>query len=116
MLCWVREEGTSVRVTISHNKPKEELVRAVDRSFDDLFRGIALVPLQIVNEKRSWQATTLSFSFEAKAGPLSTPIKGTVEVTDKDLTIDVDLGLLEKLLPAKEARAAIEQRVRGLLR
>jgi len=27
-------------------------------------------------------------------GLLSTPIKGTVEVTDRDLTIDADLGIL----------------------
>ncbi len=104
-----------MRVTVSHCKPKEEVVRAVNRSFDDLFPGVAFVPLQIVNEKRSWQGTTLTFSFEAKAGLLSTPIKGTVEVTEKDLTIDADLGLLEKLLPAKQARSAIEQKIRGLL-
>jgi autotransporter translocation and assembly factor TamB len=47
---------------------------------------------------------------------LGAPIKGTVDVTDKDLTIDVDLGLLEKLFPVKQATAAIESRVRGLLK
>jgi hypothetical protein len=104
-----------VRITVSHNKLKQEVVRAVDRSFDDLFRGTPVIPLKIVNEKRSWQGSTLTFSFEAKVGIMSSPIKGTVEVTDKDLTIDADLGLLEKLIPAKQACAAIEQRVRGLL-
>jgi hypothetical protein len=47
---------------------------------------------------------------------LSSGIKGTVEVTDRDVTIDADLGLLEKLLPAKGARAALEGRIRGLLK
>jgi hypothetical protein len=28
-------------------------------------------------------------------GNISTPIKGTIEVNDRDLTIDIDLGLLE---------------------
>ena len=104
-----------MRVTVSHNKPKEEVVRAVDRSLDDLFRGVPGIPLQIVNEKRSWQGATLAFSFDAKVGILSAPIKGTVEVTDKDLTIDADLGLLEKLFPAKQTRAAVEGKIRGLL-
>ena len=57
----------------------------------------------------------MTFSFDAKAGILSLPIKGFVEVTDKDVTVDADLGLLEKLIPAKEARQAIEGKVRGLL-
>jgi hypothetical protein len=104
-----------VRITVSHNKPKQEVMRAVDRSFDDLFKGVGILPLQIANEKRSWDGSTLNFSFDAKAGFLSTPIKGTVEVTDKDVIIDVDLGLLGKLFPAKQAGSAIEERVRGLL-
>jgi hypothetical protein len=105
-----------VRVTISHYKSKEEVMRAVDRSFDDLFRGIGVIPLQLVNEQRSWNGSTLSFSFDAKLGIVSTPIKGFVEVTDKDLTIDADLGLLERLIPAKQTRTALEGRVRGLLK
>ncbi len=104
-----------MRVTVSHNRSKEEVIRAVDRSFDDLFSGLGIVPLQIVNEQRSWQGSTLTFSFTAKAGIVNAPIKGTVEVTDKDLTVDADLGFFEKLLPVKQARAAIEKRVRGLL-
>lgn len=104
-----------MRITVSHSKPKEEVMRAVDRSFDDLFRGVGSIPLKIVNERRTWQGSTLNFSFDAKVGILSSPIKGFVEVTDKDVTIDADLGLLEKLLPMKSAGTAIESRIRGLL-
>ncbi len=104
-----------MRVTISHNKPPEEIRRSIDRSFDDFFKGPGFIPLQILNQHRSWQGNTMTFSFDAKAGILSTPIKGFVEVTDKDVTVDADLGLLEKLLPSKQARQAIEGKVRGLL-
>jgi hypothetical protein len=105
-----------MRITVSHNQPKQQVKNAVDQSFDDLFRGVGGIPLQLVNEQRSWSGDTLNFSFFAKVGFLSAPIKGTVEVTDRDLTIDADLGLLEKLLPAAQTRSAIEGRVRGLLR
>jgi hypothetical protein len=47
-------------------------------------------------------------------GLLSAPIKGTVEVTDRDVTIDADLGLLERLLGGG-MRKAVEGRVKGLL-
>ena len=104
-----------MRITVSHNKPVEQVKAAIDRSFDDLFRNPAGLPLKIVNEKREWQGSTLVFSLTAKMGILSSPIRGTVEVTSKDVTIDADLGLLEKLIPGNKAAGLLEQNVRGLL-
>lgn len=105
-----------MRVTVSHTQSKQEVMRSVDRSFDDLFRNLGVVPLQFVEEKRSWQGSTLVFAITAKMGPLSTPMKGTIEVTDRDLTIDVDLGLFERLISPSKTREALTSRVRGLLR
>ncbi len=104
-----------MRITIAHTKSKDEIKRVVDRSFDDLFRGLPNMPIQIVDEKRHWQEDTLLFSFGAKVSLLTSPIKGTIVVTDRDVTVDVDLGLLEKLIPAPQAKAALESRVKGLL-
>jgi hypothetical protein len=103
-----------MRITVSHNKSKDQIIQTVDRSFDDLFKGSPLVPIQVTNEKRQWQGSTLVFSFNAKMGLLSAPIKGTVEVTERDLTIDADLGLLERLLGGGMSRT-VEGRVKGLL-
>lgn len=104
-----------MRITVSHTKSKAEVMQAVDRSFDDLFRGMGVIPIQFVEERRSWQGSTLNFLLAAKVGFLSTPMKGTIEVTDRDITIDADLGLLERLIPASKARDSITSRVRGLL-
>lgn len=90
-------------------------MRSVDRSFDDLFRGVGVIPIQFVEERRSWQGSTLTFSLSAKVGFVSTPMSGTIEVTDRDITIDADLGLLERLIPASKARDSITGRVRALL-
>ena len=90
-------------------------MRALDRSFDDLFNGLGTVPLQIANESRKWTGSRMDFSFDAKLGIVSAPIKGFVDVTDKDVTVDADLGWLERLIPAKQTQAAIEGRVKGLL-
>ena len=48
-------------------------------------------------------------------GLFSTPIKGTVEVTDRDLIVDADLGLLNRLLPEKTIQEVIGGRIKGLL-
>jgi Putative polyhydroxyalkanoic acid system protein (PHA_gran_rgn) len=105
-----------MRITISHNRPKTEIVAAVDRSFDDLFKGVAELPVKITIQQRTWQGSTLSFALTAKWGLLSTPIKGTVEVTDHDITVDADLGLLNRLVSEKTARTVLSDRVKGLLK
>jgi hypothetical protein len=105
-----------MRITISHNRSKEEVIRSVDRSFNDLFQGIGVLPVRLVQEHKNWQGSTLTFALTAKMGLLSTPIKGTVEVTDRDLTIDADLGILERMIPAKKAQEVIGDHVRGLLK
>src|SRR3569833_4130472 len=84
-------EGRRMRVTISHNRRKEEIVQSLDRSFDDLFKGFGTVSIQIVNLSRKWTGSRMDFSFGAKLGIVTTPIKGFVDVTDKDVTVDADL-------------------------
>ncbi|MGI8745013.1 MAG: polyhydroxyalkanoic acid system family protein [Bryobacteraceae bacterium] len=103
-----------MKITISHNKSQAEVKKAVDRSLDDLFKGIAVGPLEIVNPQKTWEGSTMTFGMTAKMGFMSAPIRGTVLVTDKDITIDADLGFLENLLTPK-TRASLETRVKGLL-
>jgi hypothetical protein len=105
-----------MRITVSHNRTKEEVIQNVDRSFNDLFQGIGAIPVRLVQEHKNWQGSTLTFALTAKMGLLSMPIKGTVEVTDHDLTIDADLGILERMIPAKKAQEMIGEHVRGLLK
>ena len=104
-----------MRVTVSHRKNKEEVVRSVDRAFDDLFRDIGSIPVRFIQEKKTWEASRLTFLISAKMGFVSTPIKGTIDVTDTDLTIDVDLGMLERFIAPAKARSELSSRVRGLL-
>lgn len=105
-----------MRVTVSHSGRKEEIVRSIDRSFEDLFKGFGAVPIQISNESRRWTGSRMDFSFNAKMGIASTPINGFIDVTDRDVTVDADLGWLERLLSGKQAQAALEGRIKGLLR
>lgn len=49
-------------------------------------------------------------------GLMSTPVSGSLQVTDHDLTIDVNLGILERLIPADKARQVVCTRLKGLLK
>jgi hypothetical protein len=105
-----------MRITISHNRTKADVIESVDRSFNDMFQGVAGLPVRLVVRQKSWQGSVLSFALTAKMGLLSSPIKGTVEVTDQDLTIDADLGLLNRIIPESTARELIGTRIKGLLK
>ena len=105
-----------MRITISHDRTKAQIMESVDRSFDEMFQGIAGLPVRLVLEQKSWQGSILSFALTAKLGLLSTPIKGTVEVTEQDVTVDADLGLLNRLVSEKSASEMIGNRIKGLLK
>jgi hypothetical protein len=103
-----------MRITIAHNKPKQEVVDSIDRGFDDVFQMQGL-PLKLMMEQKSWQGSTLTFALSAKMGFMSSPIKGTIDVTDRDVTIDADLGMFERLVPQEKAREVLTTKFKGLL-
>jgi len=105
-----------VRITISHNRSKEEVIQSVDRSFNELFKGVGTLPVRLAVEQRNWQESTLNFLLTAKLGLISTPIKGTVEVTDQEITVDVDLGMLNRFVNEKTAQQVVGSRIKGLLK
>lgn len=100
-----------MRITVSHNKTKEEVMQSVDRALNELFKASLPIPVKLVEKQRTWQGSTLTFALTARMGLLSTPIKGFVEVTDTDITIDADLGLLERMIPQQKAREVLSERV-----
>ena len=105
-----------MRFSVSHNRPTDQVKQAIDRSFDDILKSMTSLPVLLVQEQRSWTGNTLAFSLVAKLGMMSTPIKGSIQVTDRDVIIDVDFGLLERLMPTGKVRGAFENRVKGLLK
>jgi hypothetical protein len=104
-----------MRITISHSKTRQQAMDAVDRAIEEAFRGLAIGPIEVVDQKKSWSGSVMTFSLVAKMGFLKNPISGTVEVTDRDLTIDADLGMLNRLIPEDKVRSSVETKVRGLL-
>jgi hypothetical protein len=105
-----------MRITIAHTRTKAEIIQAIDRSFADTFKNPpAGLPVQISVDQQSWAGSTLTFALKAKMGFVSTPIKGTVEVTDHDVTIDADLGMLGRFISEDKAKELLGSRVKKLL-
>ena len=103
-----------MKIIVPHNKPKEEVIQTIDRSIDDLLRQS--LPVKFTVQQRTWQGSTLTFAVAAKVGFVNAPVKGSIEVTDTDLIIDVDLGMLSNFVSDEKARAVVGTRIRGLLK
>lgn len=104
-----------MRVTIAHSKTKAEAMQAVDRAMGDLFQNVAIPPLRISNPQKTWNGSVMTFSLMAQMGPLRNPISGSAEVTNENIIIEADLGLLERFLPAEKAGTLLRSKIRGLL-
>lgn len=91
------------------------MIHLVDRAFEDAFRGLVPGPVSITDQQKAWQGSVMRFSLIARMGFIKNPISGTVEVTERDITIDADLGMLGNLIPAREVRSNLETRLRKLL-
>ena len=104
-----------MRITISHSKGQQKMIQMVDRAFDDVFRGLVPGPLTITGQQKAWEGPVMKFSLVARMGFIKNPISGTVEVGERDVTIDADLGMLGNLIPAREIQSKLETRFRKLL-
>src|ERR1700680_3987089 len=104
-----------MRITIAHTKGRQQMIQMVERAFDEVFKGVAQGPIAITDQQKAWQGNVMTFSLTAKMGFIRNPVSGTVEVTDRDVTLDADIGMLSKLIPIEKIHTALETRLRKLL-
>jgi len=105
-----------MRITVSHNKTQQEAMRSIDQAIDDVFTQVPIAGLQILDRQKQWNGNLMNFSVTGKLGFFTAPIRGTVLVTDRDVTLDIELpGILGKFLPEDKIRTQVEGRVKGLL-
>jgi hypothetical protein len=107
---------SSMRITVTHKKTQQEVVKIVDDSAEQVFRGMPGSPIQIVDYRKSWDGSLMHFSFVAKMGFLTTPLRGTVLVTERDVTVEFELpALLKSFIPEQKIEESMKSRIRGLL-
>jgi hypothetical protein len=103
-----------MRITIGHEKSVPQAIEVADRAVDQVFKGLPMGCVEIVGQQKEWSGPVMTFGLTARLGFVKYPMRGTVEVTDKQWIVDVDLMMFGKLLPNRAERL-IEARWRGLL-
>jgi hypothetical protein len=104
-----------MRIILPNDRPKQEMKASVERSIDQLFAGFDIGLIEFIDQRKQWSGDTMMFSLTAKVGFLRTPIIGSAMVTEKEVVLDVDLGLLGKLIPEDTARTQIAGKAKRLL-
>jgi len=104
-----------MRITVSHNKSKVEAIRLVNDAADQALRPILSGPIQMSDLQKRWSDSTMTFSLKVGFGGAQVPIKGSILVTERDVTIDCDLPpMLESFLP-DAAKASVQATFQKLL-
>ena len=105
-----------MRISIPHNKDAGEVKGIIDRGFDDIFKGLPVGPVELTDEVRTWNDSTLTFAFNAKSAFLTVPVKGWIQVEPATVTIEVELPVfLKNFIPEEKIGNAVETGVKGLL-
>lgn len=102
-----------MRIIVPHHRSRQEVIQTIDKSLDELLQQS--LPVKLVVQQRTWEGSTLAFSVAAKMAFISSTVKGTIEVTDTEVIIDVDLGMFQSFVSQEKAQEVIGARVRGLL-
>ena len=103
-----------MRITIGHQRTVAQAIEVADRAVDQVFKGLPMGCVEIVGQQKEWLGSLMTFGLTAKLGLLKYPLRGTVEVTERQWIVDLDLMLFGHLLPNR-AEQLIEARWRGLL-
>jgi hypothetical protein len=105
-----------MHVTVAHKKSQEDAVKIIDESVDNLIKSIPAGSVKIIDQEKTWNGSTMSFSFKGRKGIFATTIRGTVAVTDKDVTIDAEIpGIIKTFVSDQTISDAVEARAKQIL-
>jgi hypothetical protein len=104
-----------MRVSVPHSREKSDVVRILGKPLSVLFAG-AVDGLEIADERKTWDDSTMSFSCVGKVGFIALPLSGTMQVLERVLAVDIELPAAVKMLIGEEqVRQGLEAELSALL-
>ena len=101
---------------VPHNRTREAAIAHIDHGADQLFSGAAGGVVEIVDQKKEWNGSTMNFSFAGKLGVVSIPVSGTLDVDDTNVTVRCDLPpVVKNFIGEEKISGGIEKQLRRLL-
>lgn len=105
-----------MQTIVPHEKGQLAAKSLIDKSIQPLIESIPTGSVKISELKTEWDNNTLLFSFKGKKGIFSSTIHGTVQVDEKDITVNVDLpGIVKHFVNDDQITAAIQAKAKQIL-
>jgi|GEM_PF-981066 len=105
-----------MRITVPHSHGREEAARTVEDTVSDLLQAELPRPFHMTGMRKQWSDSKLQFQTAVAMGPLRMPVRGTIQVHDTEVVIDIELPpLLSKFIPEERLKEAVEARIRKRL-
>jgi hypothetical protein len=100
---------------VPHHKTRKEAI-ALIAADDDLFSGAAGGSVEIVDQQKEWEGSSMAFSFVGRVGFISVPVSGTLEVDEVNVTVTSELpSMVRNFVGEEKVAAGIEKQLRRLL-
>jgi hypothetical protein len=105
-----------MKVVVAHHSTEQAVKATVDQGVDQLLAGAGGTSVKIVDQKKSWEGSVMTFSCTGKVGFISVPLAATVTVDDTNVTVDCDLPpMVKNFVGEDKVRAIVEENVRKMI-
>ncbi len=105
-----------MRITVPHSQGREEAARTVEDTISNLLEAELPRPFHMTGMRKQWSDSKLQFQTAVAMGPLRMPVRGTVQVGDTEVVIEIELPpLLSKFIPEEKLKQAVEAKIRKRL-
>ena len=103
-------------VTVPHHRTQPEAISIIDKGSSDLFAGVAGSSVEVADEKKDWNGSTMNFSFTGRLGFISVPINGAISVDDVNVVVVCDMPpMVQNFIGEDKVSASIEKQLQRLL-
>ena len=104
-----------MRVVVAHELTKEAAMPIMDHALTKLLGGVGS-SIEILNQKKTWNGSVMTFSFTGKMGFIAIPLTGTIDVACPCVTVNMDLPpVVTTFVGEEKIRKVVEANVREML-
>ncbi|HVW11566.1 MAG TPA: hypothetical protein VHC90_23445 [Bryobacteraceae bacterium] len=105
-----------MRVEVGHQLGKQGAIPVMDRCLDHILGGVGGSSIQILDKKQTWNDGQMQFSFTGRVGYISVPLAGTIDVSEANVIVNMDLPpVVKTFLGEEKIRRIVETNVREML-
>lgn len=103
-------------VLVAHELPVQEARKRIDRHLDEVLKRSLPAGLKLSGVEREWKGDTLTASAKASVGFFSLNLSGTLRLSAKTVTVDLDVPAIAKaFVNEQDIEAGVKRELEAIL-